>query len=249
MSGEGTVRDLTATGPLILVNAAHPLRTPTNPELVALEGGVLLERRAAAALRACLRAVGGTAGILPVSGWRSRAEQQAIWDDTLAKEGLAFTQSYVAMPDCSEHQTGLAIDLGRRQENVDFIRPYFPDEGVCRAFRLAAPRYGFVLRYPAGRENVTGIAHEPWHFRYVGPIHGEIMARLDLTLEEYLGEVRKYPAGGAPFRFSTAEWECALTYLPGGVGEPFRLAGQQGLLCSGDNCGGVVAASWRSTGG
>ena len=72
--------------------------------------------------------------------------------------------------------------------------------------------------------------------------------RLDLTLEEYLEELRNYPAGGAPFRFSTAEWECALTYLPGGVGEPFRLAGQQGLLCSGDNCGGVVAASWRSTG-
>ena len=161
MRGEGTVRDLTATGPLILVNAAHPLRTLANPELAELEGGVLLERRAAAALRACLRAVGGTSGILPVSGWRSRPEQQAIWDDTLAKEGQAFTQSYVAMPDCSEHQTGLAIDLGRRQENVDFIRPYFPDEGVCRAFRLA---------------------------------------------------------------------------------------GQQGLLCSGDNCGGVVAASWRSTG-
>ena len=248
MRGEGTVRDLTSTGPLILVNAAHPLRAPANPELAELEGGVLLERRAAAALRACLRAVGGTSGILPVSGWRSRPEQQAIWDDTLAKEGQAFTQSYVAMPDCSEHQTGLAIDLGRRQENVDFIRPYFPDEGVCRAFRLAAPRYGFVLRYPAGREAVTGIAHEPWHFRYVGPIHGEIMARLDLTLEEYLEELRNYPAGGAPFRFSTAEWECALTYLPGGVGEPFRLAGQQGLLCSGDNCGGVVAASWRSTG-
>lgn len=248
MRGEGTVRDLTATGPLILVNTTHPLRTPTNPELVALEGGVLLERRAAA-LRACLRAVGGASGILPVSGWRSRAEQQAIWDDTLAKEGLAFTQSYVAMPDCSEHQTGLAIDLGRRQENVDFIRPYFPDEGVCRAFRLAASPYGFVLRYPAGREKVTGIAHEPWHFRYVGPIHGEIVARLDLTLEEYLEELRNYPAGGAPFRFSTAEWECALTYLPGGAGEPFRLAGQQGLLCSGDNCVGVVAASWRSTGG
>ena len=249
MRGEGTVRDLTATGPLILVNAAHPLRAPANPELAELEGGVLLERRAAAALRACLRAVGGTSGILPVSGWRSRAEQQVIWDDTLAKEGLAFTQSYVAMPDCSEHQTGLAIDLGRRQENVDFIRPYFPDEGVCRAFRLAAPRYSLVLRYPAGRENVTGIAHEPWHFRYVGPIHGEIMARLDLTLEEYLGKLRNYPAGGAPFLFAAAEWECTLTYLPGGVGEPFRLAGQQGLLCSGDNCGGVVAASWRSTGG
>ena len=249
MRGERPVRDLTGAGPLILVNAAHPLRVPADTELTELEGGVLLERRAAAALVACLRAVEGTEGILPVSGWRSRAGQQAIWDDTLAREGPAFTRSYVARPNCSEHQTGLAIDLGRRQEEVDFIRPHFPDEGVCRAFRLAAPRYGFVLRYPAGRKAVTGIAHEPWHFRYVGPLHGEIMTRLDLTLEEYLEQLRNYPAGGPPFRFAAEEWECAVTYLPGGRGEPCRLAGERGLLCSGDNCGGMVAASWRSTGG
>ena len=70
MRGEGTVRDLTATGPLILVNAAHPLRTLANPELAELEGGVLLERRAAAARRAGRRGIGGASGLLPVSGWR-----------------------------------------------------------------------------------------------------------------------------------------------------------------------------------
>ena len=134
----------------------------------------------------CIRAGGGEGQIVPVSGWRSREEQQRIWDDTLAKEGEAFTRQYVACPGCSEHQTGLAIDLGLAAPHIDFIRPDFPDTGVCRAFREQAGKYGFILRYPAGKEHITGIAHEPWHFRYVGTPHSAIMTRLGLTLEEYL---------------------------------------------------------------
>ena len=174
---------------LVLVNAAHPLRGAETPDLAAPNPrypGVLLERRAAERLAACIRAVGGEGQIVPVSGWRSRAEQQAIWDDTLAREGEAFTRQYVASPGCSEHETGLAIDLGLAAPHIDFIRPHFPDEGVCRAFRRRAADYGFILRYPAGKEHVTGIAHEPWHFRYVGVPHAGRMAALGLTLEEYL---------------------------------------------------------------
>ena len=174
---------------LVLVNAAHPLRGSETPDLAAPDPkypGVLLERRAAERLAACIRAVGGAGRIVPVSGWRSRAEQQAIWDGTLAREGEAFTRQYVACPGCSEHQTGLAVDLGLAGPHIDFIRPDFPDEGVCRAFRLRAADYGFILRYPAGKEHITGIAHEPWHFRYVGAPHAARMAARNLTLEEYL---------------------------------------------------------------
>ena len=56
---------------------------------------------------------------------------------------------------------------------------------LCRLFRLAAPEFGFVLRYPAGKEHITGIGHEPWHFRYVGRPHAGEMALCGLTLEEY----------------------------------------------------------------
>ena len=122
-------REQTCQGPLVLIDRAHPLQEGAPPELVPvdrLHPQVLLERRAARLLAACIRSVGGGRTIVPVSGWRSRAEQQAIWDDTRAREGDAFTRQYVALPGCSEHQTGLAIDLGEDVPDLDFIRPSFP---------------------------------------------------------------------------------------------------------------------------
>ena len=105
---------------------------------------------------------------------------------SLAENGREFTEQYVARPGCSEHQTGLAIDLGLRLPEIDFIRPYFPYDGLAGRFRQLAAEYGFVERYPQGKEAVCGIAHEPWHFRYVGRPHALIMQKRGLTLEEYL---------------------------------------------------------------
>ena len=174
---------------LILVNRAHPLPAPPDPaELAPVDEDhpdILLCRDARAWLERLLDAVGARGAIVPVSGFRSRAEQQAIWDGSLAEHGPAFTETYVARPGCSEHETGLAIDLAENRPDIDFLCPQFPDEGVCRLFRLAAPEFGFVLRYPAGKEHITGIGHEPWHFRYVGRPHAGEMALCGLTLEEY----------------------------------------------------------------
>ena len=103
-------------GSLYLVNRAHPLGEDLAPaDLVPADGGrpdILLRREARDMLDRLLDAVDGRGAIVPVSGWRSRAEQQAIWDGALAEHGRAFTETYVARPGCSEHQTGLAIDLG-----------------------------------------------------------------------------------------------------------------------------------------
>ena len=189
-------REHTAMGPLILVNPTHPLRPQPGPELVPADPhrpGVLLERRCARLLRACVQAVDGGGGIVPVSGWRSQAEQQAIWDDTLEREGEDFTRKYVALPGCSEHQTGLAIDLGEAAEEIDFIRPRFPEDGVCGAFRRAAAGYGFIQRYRREKEAVTTIAEEPWHFRYVGAPHAALMEGNGLCLEEYRDFVAEQP--------------------------------------------------------
>lgn len=76
----------------------------------------------------------------------------------------------------SEHQTGLAIDLAENKEQIDFICPHFPYTGICGEFRAAAPRFGFIERYVSGKEQITGIGAEPWHFRYVGYPHSVIMA-------------------------------------------------------------------------
>lgn len=147
---------------------------------------ILMERYAAYALQALIKKLNAYGKIVPVSGFRTQQEQQNIWDDTLKQHGLIYTQKYVAIPGCSEHQTGLAIDLALNQENIDFICPSFPDEGICHLFQQLAPSYGFILRYPKGKETVTKIGWEPWHFRYVGTPHAQIITNHHLTLEEYL---------------------------------------------------------------
>ena len=237
-------REHTAMGPLILVNPTHPLRPQPGPELVPADPhrpGVLLERRCARLLRACVQAVGGGGGIVPVSGWRSQAEQQAIWDDTMEREGEEFTRKYVALPGCSEHQTGLAIDLGEAAGEIDFIRPRFPEDGVCGAFRRAAAGYGFIQRYRREKEAVTTIAEEPWHFRYVGAPHAALMEENGLCLEEYRDFVAEQPrrcalAGG---RAATVSW------LPCPA-EGLELPEPEGCWqISGDNAGGFFLTVWE----
>ena len=179
-------------GTLYLVNRAHPLAgEPEAEALVPVDGGhprIMLHARARVMLEQLLTAVGGRAAIVPVSGYRPRSEQQAIWDDSLAEHGQKFTETYVARPGCSEHQTGLAIDLGLNQGEIDFIRPAFPYEGLCQTFRQTMAQYGWVQRYPAGKESVTGIAEESWHYRYVGETAAKEIHEQNITLEEYLGE-------------------------------------------------------------
>lgn len=180
---------------LTLVNAAHPLkdedRRKLEEHLMPADEDfpeILMEETAARALRALLRELGAEGQIVPVSGYRTMEEQTQIYEDSLRENGGEFTKKFVALPGCSEHQTGLAIDLGLCKDEIDFICPDFPYEGICQKFRLMAQDYGFVERYPAGKEAVTGIGHEPWHFRYVGRPHARIMTDRGLVLEEYLGK-------------------------------------------------------------
>ena len=182
-------------GLLILVNAEHPIQHMESPVLAPAVPGsdILLDTRAAAMLSGLISRISAAGEIVPVSGWRSEAEQREIWDGSMRESGEEFTRKYVALPGCSEHQTGLAIDLALRADNIDFIRPEFPYDGVCGRFRALAADYGFVERYQGGKEGVTGIAAEPWHFRYVGRPHARIMCEMGLCLEEYVEYLRAYP--------------------------------------------------------
>ena len=148
-------------GTLYLVNRAHPLAgEPEAEALVPVDGGhsrIMLHQRARVMLEQLLTAVGSRAAIVPVSGYRPRSEQQAIWDDSLAEHGQKFTETYVARPGCSEHQTGLAIDLGENRPDIDFLCPAFPDDGPCGELRRRAADYGFVLRYPRGKEDTSAM--------------------------------------------------------------------------------------------
>ena len=183
------------SGLLVLVNAEHPIRRRERPVLAPAAPGsdVLLDTRAAAMLTGLISRLGAAGEIVPVSGWRSMREQREIWDGSMAENGTEFTRKYVALPGCSEHQTGLAIDLALRSDNIDFIRPDFPYDGICGRFRALAADYGFIERYQAGKEHITGIAAEPWHFRYLGRPHARLMSDNGLCLEEYVELLRSYP--------------------------------------------------------
>ena len=229
-------------GSLILVNAQHPVQLQTAERCVPLPGsGVLLQQRAAAVLQHMLVSLGCTSQIVPVSGYRRLAEQQQIWDNAMREHGEAFTRQYVALPGCSEHQTGLAIDLGQAMAHIDFLRPAFSYDGVCGTFRHLAARYGFIQRYRRDKEALTGIAEEPWHFRYVGTPHALLMEENSLCLEEYSAFLQagprlcRLPGGGsAQVSYIPCGGEVTVASLPDGC-----------CQLSGDNDGGFILTAWE----
>lgn len=233
-------------GDLILVNRRFPaVGEPEN--LTDLGNGVRLALPAARALEELLKAVNAGNAITPVSGWRSRREQTEIFDQSLRDSGRAFTEQYVAFPGHSEHQTGLAIDLGLTLPEIDFIRPAFPYSGICQQLRQRAAEFGFVERYPAGKEAVTGISHEPWHFRYVGVPHAAIMAKRGWTLEEYHEAVKQYPFGGAGLTCRAQERQYSIYYIEAEAAGVPRPGPEAGADCqiSGDNEGGFILTTWK----
>lgn len=238
------------TGSLILVNRKYRFcGGHTDTLLPVSETGtpVLLNCRAVALLDVLMKEIQGWQSIVPVSGWRSHREQQKIWDDSLAESGLAFTRKYVALPGHSEHQTGLAIDLGLKQETIDFIRPDFPYSGICQTFRSRAARFGFIERYPAGKEAVTGIGHEPWHFRYVGVPHACIMTQNRLTLEEYTDFLKAYPYGQRPYHYRQAGLDVTVSYLKAAPSKHtvFLINADIPYSVSGNNADGFIITEWR----
>ena len=146
------MRDLILTrrqvglGPLILVNASHPVRPEAlRPARLAPALGapdILMEAGAAALLQALVAAVGGEGKILPVSGWRSGAEQQQIWDDTLAKDGEAFTRP-LAAPGCAGRCAGPRPGMGSSCATRPINRPL----PVLRTSRGIFDMLGFLMPF------------------------------------------------------------------------------------------------------
>lgn len=239
------------TGNLIVVNEQHSFRQEKKKKLLFpihhRKQDILLDRQAGILLEELMQKIKGWNQIEGVSGWRSREEQQQIWDDSLRENGEEFTKTYVAIPGHSEHQTGLAIDLGLKGEELDFICPSFPYEGICGKFRKYASQYGFVERYPKGKERVTGIGHEPWHFRYVGVPHATIMEELNITLEEYMEFIKDYQHGKREYEFTHRGTEFEVSYLSAEHGQNtnIRVDEQSIYRISGNNMDGFVVTKWR----
>lgn len=121
--------------------------------------------------------------IIVESGYRSYNYQQVVLDALIKEKGdEAF--KLVALPGASEHQTGLAIDFAY-YENGIYNDDVKENDKEAIWLKNNAWKYGFILRYPKGKENVTGYNFEPWHFRFVGLKLAKYLFKNDLTLEEY----------------------------------------------------------------
>jgi D-alanyl-D-alanine carboxypeptidase len=131
-----------------------------------------------------------------VSGYRSYSLQEIVFSKHMEQLGLDAAQRVSALPGQSEHQTGLAIDISSKTMNYDLDKSFAnTPEGKWLAENAA--KYGFILRYPEGKEAVTGYDYEPWHFRYVGRDIAADVTNKGLTLEEYFGIVEADPETGA----------------------------------------------------
>lgn len=118
------------------------------------------------------------------SAYRSYEEQQEIYDEYFRIYDPVTAASLVAVPGSSEHQLGLSVDL----TSQSVINGEYAVFGATPEYRWAvenAHKYGFILRYPEDKTEITGIANEPWHFRYVGTELADKLYEENLTLEEY----------------------------------------------------------------
>lgn len=121
--------------------------------------------------------------LVAVSGYRSYAYQESLYNMSLVEES-GYNSDYVALPGYSEHQTGLAIDVLSR--DYMFLNEGFKYTDAYKWIKENAHKYGFIVRYPEGKEDITGYPFEPWHLRYVGIKNAKNIIKRDCTLEEYL---------------------------------------------------------------
>jgi len=128
------------------------------------------------------------------SGYRSYDYQAQIYNNYVARDGKAEADRYSARPGHSEHQTGLAMDICSEDANKACIDNGFDSTEEAKWLSENAYKYGFILRYPNGKESITGYQYESWHFRYVGKTLAEKLYNNGnwTTLEEYLNITSVY---------------------------------------------------------
>ena len=161
------------------------------PELASLEGQQF-DVRIVDDMRAMAEAARAEGlSVVLSSGYRSYATQVYLFNRKVSEYGEAVAQTIVARPGTSEHQTGLCCDITDRyyemkDASLENTQMYKWMSEHCHEF-------GFIVRFPKGKEDVTGIIYEPWHFRYVGEEAAAYIMEHDLTLEEFLALYRDGP--------------------------------------------------------
>ena len=154
------------------------------PELASLEGQQFDVR-----IIDDMKAMAGAAraeglSVFLSSGYRSYATQTYLFNRKVDEYGEAVAQTIVARPGTSEHQTGLCCDITDRY--YEMKDSSLENTQMYQWMSEHCDEYGFIVRFPKGKEDITGIIYEPWHFRYVGREAASYIMEHDLTLEEFL---------------------------------------------------------------
>lgn len=125
--------------------------------------------------------------LVAFSTYRSFDYQKTLYDKYVARDGQAAADRYSARPGYSEHQSGLAFDIGEKNFEQHWASPTFGETPAGKWVAANAHQFGFILRYPVGKEDITGYMHESWHYRFIGVGPAQDMFKNNVTLEEYLG--------------------------------------------------------------
>lgn len=178
---------------LVLVNFENPIPENYEPDLVEVPGGQKVDARIYQPLMEMLEAAReGNWDLSPkvVSGYRTQKKQQSLYDDKIDKyekqgysheEARELAEQWVAVPGYSEHQIGLAVDINGATYDLYLW------------LQENSYKYGFTFRYPGNKTELTGVAEEVWHYRYVGVEAATEMYEQGLCLEEYLSQAANEP--------------------------------------------------------
>ena len=191
----GSTDDNTTTSSdwcLLLVNSTHPLADDYSVDLTELRNGQSVDTRILSDLQEMFDAA-RSEDIYPIvsDAYRTREDQQTLMDDVIqnyedegysSEEASSKAEQVIAKPGTSEHETGLAIDIAGDDD-------YDQDtDSVLEWMNSNAYKYGFILRYPSGKESVTGAEAENDHYRYVGIEAAKVIHDQGICLEEYLSQ-------------------------------------------------------------
>lgn len=126
--------------------------------------------------------------LIATSGYRSYETQKNLYEDFVKQLGLEAAEYRAAQPGNSEHQTGLAMDITSSGFNYEQYNDFGETPGG-KWVANHAYQFGFIIRYPEGKEHITGYQYEPWHLRYVGVEQATYIFNHNLTFEEYRGAI------------------------------------------------------------
>lgn len=178
---------------LILVNKQNPVPDDYKANLVSV-GNMQVDERIASDTAKMLKAAKNDGVDLVIcSAYRSYDKQTDLFNRKIKKflgSGMNYMEAYaqasysVTVPGTSEHQLGLALDIVT--PSYSSLNEGYADTDGGKWLYEHCMEYGFIMRYPKGKENITGIIFEPWHFRYVGKKYAKEISEMGITLEEYL---------------------------------------------------------------